>query len=204
MCIRLRPGGYTKYCHISHTLWLIYTSDRLKRTSKASLRWGKKVKIYGVENAFLSQSDYQQGASVQAIISYTFSPRAVHWSIFRALCSSNNSKKKKGWANRPIPLQVQSRASISGRDAISEAFPLSHLFTGLIHPSTPQKPGTMQAESLWTDVHVLLLFNGCWLSELERLFPCQSLPQFRPRPRHIPAGCDTRIQHGGGRGVPLL
>lgn len=39
---------------ISHTLWLIYTSDRLKRTSKASL-WcvcGGEVKIYGVEKPF--------------------------------------------------------------------------------------------------------------------------------------------------------
>lgn len=67
-----------------------------------------------------------------------------------------------------------------------------------------KKPVQCRQKSLWTDVRVSLLFNGRWVSELERLFPCQSLPQLRPPPRHIPAGCDTAIRHRWGRGVPLL
>lgn len=81
MYIRLRLGGHTEYCQgwvvLAHTVANIYLRQTQKNLKRATLVGGK-VKIHGVENAFLSQSDDQQGSSVQDIINYTFSPRAVY------------------------------------------------------------------------------------------------------------------------------
>lgn len=50
-------------CIVAHTSRLIQTQTQKKPKSFASVG-RKKIKIYGVENGFLSQSDCQEGASL--------------------------------------------------------------------------------------------------------------------------------------------
>lgn len=82
-------------------------------------------------------------------------------------------------------------------NAILEALPLSHLFTGLIHPSTFQRPVTMAGKKkAFRNMCVLPLFNWC-VGELSSkdFFPCQSLSLFLHCCERLSSPCSCCVWH---------
>lgn len=127
-------AGWYYLTYFMANLYLRPTQKNLK--SVTSL--GKKVKIHGVENAFLSQSDDQQGplSKTSSIIPF---PPELFTDLFSELCvAATTTGRRKAQQTGCFPFRYRAQHLLVGGDAIFEAFPLSHLFTGLIHPSTSQ------------------------------------------------------------------
>lgn len=96
------------------------------------------MKIYGVENSFLSQSDYQQGASLSKTSSsiISFAPRAVYCKNLFSELYVVATRRRKAKETDILPFRYREKDLLVVGDAILEALPLSHLFTGLIRPPT--------------------------------------------------------------------
>jgi len=113
------------------------------------------VKIYSVENGFLSQSDYQQGVSLSKTSSsiIPFPHRAVYCkNLFSQLYVVAATRRRKAKKTNILPFRYREKDLLVVGDAILEALPLSHLFTGLIHPSAFQKPVTMGGKKTFRNI----------------------------------------------------
>lgn len=186
---------------------------KLKRTPKVSFQWGEKSEnIWCRKWLFIPVWLSTECLFVQdIIINYTFSPKAVYCkNLFSELYVVASTRRRKAKKTDILPFRYREKHLLVVGDAILEALPLSHLFSGLIHPSTFQKPVTMAGKKAFRNIHVLLLFNWCvgWLSSkdffLVSLCP-SSCTAVRGCPHHVPAACNTMLQHSCRRlWVPLL
>lgn len=201
---------------ITHTSRLLQTSDKPQRTPKASLqRWemsGKYI-IWWMSFVSVIISGMPICPRLIIIFNYNFSPQSClplkKKNLFPELCVLT-TKTRQAKKTDILPFRYREKGSVSGRKCYFRsitAVPLIHwrdlsIYLSKICNNGRKKPLEMYA--------CLLLFNWCvvWLSSkdffLVNLCPC-SCTAVSGCPHHVPAVCNTMLQHSCRRlWVPLL